>query len=275
MPRIPLEDTYVDVMRKALAASGADIAEIARRAEVTQEDAEKVLAGDFNDAVVRRLARHLRLHPDALCELARDEWYPKSPAFPTGFAAFSTAYKDMRVNSYLIWDERSRQAAAFDTGTDCSEMLDTLTSLRARLSYIFLTHTHPDHIAELGRLVAATGAEVWASEREPAPFEGARTFSPNAFFHIGPLSIKCMPTPGHTAGGTSYHVSNLSYPLVIAGDAIFSGSMGRSQTTLREAVTAINTHILSQTLDTVIACGHGPLTTVRQERKHNPFFARR
>ncbi|MDX2188001.1 MAG: MBL fold metallo-hydrolase [Opitutaceae bacterium] len=272
MPRLPLEDTYVDVMRKALAGLALPLEEVARRAEVPPEDAQAVLDGRFNEVVARRMARHLRLHPDALCKLASGSWYPRTPVFPAGFAAFSSRHGEMNVNSYLIWDERSRQAAAFDTGGDCTEMLEVLQSLKASLRYLFLTHTHPDHVADLERLVSATGTEVWASELEPAPYPSGRTFKENAFFHIGPFGIKCLSTPGHSVGGTTYYVTGLSYPLAVVGDAIFSCSMGRGNISHRDAVDGVVKKILTLPASTVLACGHGPLSTVGQERKHNPFF---
>ena len=96
------------------------------------------------------------------------------------------------MNSYLVWDARTRTAAAFDTGADCGAMLDLIATERLRLQMIFLTHTHDDHVADLARLAKETGAEVWASEREPADHPGARTFKENAHFHVGGIAIKTL-----------------------------------------------------------------------------------
>ena len=205
---------------------------------------------------------------------AAKTWYPAQPNFPAGFAAFNTAFEDITVNSYLIWDARSKTAAVFDTGASCEAMLDTIHAEKLTLQYIFLTHTHDDHIADLARLATDTKAEVWASEREPAPIATGKTFKENVHFHVGPLSIKTLLTSGHSPGLTTYYVSGLSWPLAVVGDAIFAGSMGGSSTHYDEQLRNNKDKILSMPKDTVLACGHGPLTTLGQEKQHNPFFAR-
>jgi glyoxylase-like metal-dependent hydrolase (beta-lactamase superfamily II) len=180
----------------------------------------------------------------------------------------------MTVNSYLVWDARTKLAAAFDTGADSTAMLDTIHAEGLTVPYIFITHTHDDHIADLHRLAAETKAEVWASEIEPAPFAGAKTFKENVHFHIGPLAIKTLFTGGHSPGMTTYYITGLSWPLAIVGDAIFASSMGGSVAHFADQYRNDVEKILTLPRDTVLACGHGPLTTVGQEKKHNPFFAR-
>ena len=274
MPLIPLEDNFTDVINKA--QRGLQITDdvLATRAEISAEELAAVKAGQPHFAIIRRLARHLRLHPDALEALARKAWYPAQVAFPRGFAMFNTAYEDMTVNSYLVWDPRSREAAAFDTGASATGMIETIAAERLRVRHVFLTHTHEDHVADLAALRAATGADVWMHEREPAP-DGVpvRTFAEGAFFHIGPLTIKPLLTSGHSPGQTTFFVTGLSWPLAICGDSIFASSMGGSPTHFAEQLDNNRTKILTLARDTVIAPGHGPLTTVAQERRHNPFFA--
>lgn len=275
MPRIPLEDNFEDVVNKAQAGLGISDQDLAARAEVSAEDLAAVKSGRPIDAVIRRVARHLRLDPNALEQLAHKRWYPRQPVFPRGFAAFNTPYGGMTVNSYLVWDPRDHLAAAFDTGASCQSMLDIVHAERLRLRYIFLTHTHADHVADLPRLAeGAREAEIWASEREPSDFPRARTFSENAHFHLGSIAIKTLATEGHSAGGTTYFVTGLSWPLAIVGDALFASSMGGSRAAFATQHRNVVRKILSLPRDTVIAPGHGPLTTVVQEKQHNPFFAR-
>jgi hydroxyacylglutathione hydrolase len=273
MARIPLEDNFDDVINKAQRGLKISDADLAQRAEVSAADLAAVKAGQPIDAVLRRVARHLRLSPDALEALAHKTWYPQQPNFPTGFAAFNTPYGDMTVNSYLIWDARTKIAAAFDTGASCQEMLDVLRAERLTLRTIFITHTHEDHIADLPRFVAETQADVWVGELEP-PLAGAKTFKENAHFHVGPLAVKTLLTSGHSPGGTTFYITGLSWPVAMVGDAIFASSMGGSATHFADQFSNNRSKILSLPNDTVLACGHGPLTTIAQEKRHNPFFAR-
>ncbi len=274
MARIPLEDNFNDVINKTQRGLKISDEDLADRAEVSLADLRAVKAGEALDTVLRRVARHLKLSPDALEALAHKRWYPQQPIFPSGFAAFNTVHEDMTVNSYVVWDARNKVAAAFDTGATCEPMLDLIHAERLSVRYIFITHTHPDHIADLTRLATETKAEVWASELEPAPHVGAKTFKENAHFHLGPIAIKTLLTCGHSPGMTTYYLTGLSWPLAIVGDAVFASSMGGSATHFADQCRHNREKILTLPRDTVLACGHGPVTTLGQEKLHNPFFAR-
>lgn len=274
MARIPLEDNFDDVINKAQRGWKISDADLAKRAEVSAEDLAAVKSGKPIDAVIRRVARHLRLSPNALEELAHKRWYPEQPLFPRGFAAFNTKYGDMTVNSYLVWDSRERIAAAFDTGATSQAMIDLIHAENLTLRYIFITHTHEDHIADLARLAGESKAEVWASEKEPVEHAGAKTFKENAHFHLGELAIKTLYTFGHSPGMTTFFITGLSWPLAVVGDSVFSASMGGSPEHFADQYRNNKEKILSLPRDTVLACGHGPLTTLGQEKEHNPFFAR-
>ncbi|MEY4814418.1 MAG: hypothetical protein RLZZ162_1491, partial [Verrucomicrobiota bacterium] len=142
MARIPLEDNFNDVINKTQRGLHITDADLAQRAEVTAEDLAAVKAGQPLDAVIRRVAFALKLSAAALEALAHKRWYPQQPIFPAGFAAFNTVHEDMTVNSYVIWDGRTRVAAAFDTGATCEPMLDLIRAERLSVHYIFITHTH-------------------------------------------------------------------------------------------------------------------------------------
>lgn len=273
MARIPLEDNFNDVINKAQRGLNISDEELAKRADVALEDLTAVKSGKPIDAVLRRVARHLRLSPAALEDLAYKRWYPQLPDFPKGFAVFNTPFEDMTVNSYLVWDGRAKVAVAFDTGANCQAMLDLIHAERLTVRYIFITHTHEDHIADLPRLAGETKAEVWASELEPAPIAGAKTFKENAHFHFGALSLKTLFTFGHSPGMTTFFISGLSWPLAVVGDSIFASSMGGSATHFADQYRNNREKIFTLPRDTVLACGHGPLTTLAQEKHHNPFFA--
>lgn len=273
MPLIPIEDNFNDVISKAQRGYGIPDAELVARAEITAEELAELKSGTPLLGPLRRLARHLKLSPDALEALAKKEGYPRAPIFPRGFAMFNTVHEDMTVNNYLVWDSKSREAAVIDTGADVENLLDFVTSERLRVKCILLTHTHDDHIAALPRLVEATGAEVWSSEREPVDFPGARTFAANAYFHLGVIAIKALSTWGHSPGQTTFYVQGLSWPLALCGDSLFSASVGGSPTHFVEQIKNTRARIFSLPKDTVIGPGHGPLTTLAHERKYNPFFA--
>jgi hydroxyacylglutathione hydrolase len=279
MSRIPLEDDFNDVINKAQRGLKFSDEQFAAKAGVSLEELQAVKAGDPDVAIIRRIARPLGLSASALETLAKKAWYPEQPLFPQGFAMFNTYFPnsrlnlDIRVNSYLVWDARTRTGAAFDTGANCFRMIDFIKTEKLVMLYVFLTHTHEDHVADLDRLACTTGATVWASEREPAPFHGSLRFKENASFSMGSLAIKTLLTSGHSPGQTTYYITGLSWPLAIVGDSLFASSMGGSEDHYPEQYDNNRKKIFSLPRNTVIAPGHGPLTTVAQELKHNPFFA--
>ncbi len=272
MRRIPLEDNFDDVINKAQRGLRLADDELARRAGLSPAALRALKGGAFDEAAARAVAPVLRLGADQLAALGRKAWYPQAPVFPRGFAMFNTAFEDMTVNSYLVWDAGTRVAAAFDTGATGEPMLGAIGAEKLTVRYLFLTHTHDDHVADAARLVAATRAEVWSSALEPFP--GGKTFRENQTFHIGDLAIKTLITSGHSPGQTTYFVTGLSWPLAICGDSMFASSMGGGLVSYEDQYRNNVEKIFTLPRDTVIAPGHGPLTTLAQEKQHNPFFAR-
>ncbi len=274
MPRIPIEDNFADVIGKAQRGWKITDEDLAKRAEITLADLAAIKAGEVNVAVIRRVSRHLRLNPDAMEILATQQFYPYAPDYKRGFAMFNTKYDDITVNSYLIWDTRTKSAAVFDTGASCDELLDLVKAEQLKVEYIFITHAHEDHIADLAKLQEATKAEVWINELESFEFPGIKRFKENAHFHIGSLAIKTLLTSGHSPGQTTYYITGLSWPLAVVGDSLFASSVGGSKTHFDEQLRTVRGKIFSLPADTVLACGHGPLTTLNQEKAYNPFFKR-
>jgi glyoxylase-like metal-dependent hydrolase (beta-lactamase superfamily II) len=273
MPLIPLEDNFDDVINKAQRGLQITDAELAQRAEVSAEDLAAVKGGEAKIPVLRRVARHLHLGPNSLEAHARQAWYPEIPVFPRGFAMFNTPFGDMTVNAYLAWDSKTREAVAFDTGADVEDMLAVIEADRLRLRYILITHNHPDHIAGLARLASAQPqAEIWAHRDEPIDHPQVQYFDEGVHFHIGKLTIKTLLTPGHSPGQTTFFLKGLSWPLAVVGDSLFASSIGGSPTHYRDQIRSNRRHIFTLPKDTVLAPGHGPLTTLAQEKKHNPVF---
>ena len=249
--RLPLEDNFDDIIGKA--ARGLRV---------------RLPTGPRDEAGLRSLAAALGLGADALVASYRQTWYPRDPQPIAGFAMCTTPFGDMTVNSYVVSDPATREAAAFDTGADGAGML----ALDVAIRQIFLTHIHGDHIGDLERLKRQTGARAFVNDREPVA--GAEPFPDSREFQIGSLRVQPRRTAGHTRGGTSYVVTGLARQLVMTGDALFAGSMGGALVDYREALQTNRENIFSLPADTVICPGHGPLSTVGEELQHNPFFAR-
>lgn len=265
---IPLEDNFNDIIGKAARGTGMTDAEIARQSGLSVETVAAVKDGLFDEAAVRKIAAVLGLGADALAALGRKDWSPLDPGTIDGLACFNTPFEDMTVNSYVVWDPETKEAAAFDTGADCSGML----GLPVKIGQILITHSHGDHIVDLQRLKEATGAPAFASEREPV--DGAESFADGRTFRIGRLTVEARRTSGHARGGISYYITGLAKPLVIAGDAIFAGSMGGGMVSYAEALETGRSGLMTLPDETVVCPGHGPLTTIGQEKTHNPFFSK-
>lgn len=269
MGSIPLEDSFSDIVGKAQRGLKISDADVAARAGITGDSLAAVKGGKADEAALRKLAPVLNLAAEALVQSAKKGWYPPTLQV-NGLAQFNTQYEDMTVNSYLVWDPKSKEAAAFDTGADCGAMLQLAQESKLAVKQILLTHTHPDHIADLARLKKETGARVYLSNLESA--SGAEGFSAGKTFQIGSLKVETRQTSGHSVGGITYVVSGLERPVAIVGDALFAGSMGGGMISYADALANNRKHIFSLPDDTVICPGHGPLTTVREEKRNNPFY---
>lgn len=269
MGSIPLEDNFSDIVGKAQRGLKLSDADLAARSGVPAAAIERIKGGTVDEAALRKLAPALGLAPDALVQSARKGWCP--PALQVnGLAQFNTPYEDMTVNSYLVWDAKTRDAAAFDTGADITGMLAVAKERGVTIKLILLTHTHGDHVAALDRLKKETAAPAYVSELEPV--QGAQNFKAGKSFEVGSLKIETRQTAGHSVGGITYVISNLERPVAIIGDALFAGSMGGGIISWSDALANNRKHIFSLPDDTILCPGHGPLTTVREEKRHNPFY---
>lgn len=268
---IPLEDNFTDVLSKAKRGLRLSNSELARRAGVAETDLSSAFSGLVNEIVLRKLAAGLGLGSDPLIALARQAWRPNDPGSIPGLDCFTAPHGETSVNAFLVTDPSSKQAVVFDTSMDARPMVQFATDHRLKIVLILLTHAHIDHVADLDQLKAKTGAMAWASEREPV--SGASAFPDGRQFDVGALRISTRRTSGHARGGVTYVVEGLSRRIALVGDAIFAGSMGGGLVDYQEALRTNGTEIMSLPDDSVICPGHGPLTTVGEERAHNPFAA--
>jgi glyoxylase-like metal-dependent hydrolase (beta-lactamase superfamily II) len=268
--KIPLEDNFNDVLGKAQRGLQLSDEQLAQKAGVLVADVTRAKEGQFDEAAVRKLAPILNLKADALVALAKKAWYPKETGEVPGLASFTTTYGDVTVNSFLIWDPKTNQGAAFDTGADCSDMAKFAADNGIKIQMILLTHTHPDHIADLARLKSVTQAAAFVCKLEA--IDGAETFEVSRKFTVGPLKIDTRQTSGHSRGGVTYVVSGLPNRVAVVGDSMFASSMGGGGVSYSDALRNNREQILTLPDDTILCPGHGPLTTVGEEKQHNPFF---
>lgn len=267
--KISLEDFCEDIVGKAMRGTDTSIEALADRSHVSVTAIQALLRGEGDGATARAVAPSLNLDPDKLADSLRERWYPE-PRELEGLFMTNTPYHDMRVNAYLVWDAASKEGAIFDTGSDATGLIRQAQRLEIKVSEVFLTHTHKDHIMDLASVRDAFEAVVHVGEREPLP--DADLVKHGDRFNIGSLSVTARLTWGHSEGGVTYLVEGLADPLAIVGDAIFAGSMGGGMVSYADALRCNREEILSLPDETILCPGHGPLTTVGEEKQHNPFF---
>ena len=266
---IPLEDNFADVLGKAMAGTGLDESAAGKRAGLEAAQVRALLEGRFEEDAARALASVLGLEAEALVRLGRGDYRPEVPD-TRNLAQVTTTFGSMTVNAYVLWDTESRGAAIFDTGAEAGPILDLISREQLEVAGIFLTHSHADHIYALAELQGALGVDAWSSQFEPV--RGTNNFRPGEVFNAGRHFIRTRHTPGHSAGGTTFVIEGKKMSAAIVGDALFAGSTGGIRGNYAEALQTIQREILSLPENTIICPGHGPMTTVGQEKASNPFF---
>lgn len=267
---IPLEDNSTDVLGKALRGQKLSVHAAAARAGLDTAAVTRLITGHFEEGPARALAAALKLNADALVRLATRGYAP-DVSCPPAIIAVTTPYSDMTVNTYIVHDLKSRDAAIFDTGADAKPLLDAVRSSGLNVVAIFLTHSHADHIHALSTLKRELGVEAWSSELEPV--RGTNTFRPGDLFNAGQHFIRTRLTPGHSVGGTTFVIEGPILQAAVVGDALFAGSIGGVHDDYNKTLATIRREILGLRDDTILCPGHGPLTTVALEKANNPFLA--
>jgi len=265
---LPLEDFFNDVINKAQRGLGFSNEKLAADAKVSVDALLAVKDGALDADTISKVAPVLNLHAASLLAMANNQWHPAPVELP-GLAQFNTEFEDMTVNAYVVWDSNTREAIAFDSGATAEPMVEFLKAKDLKLTAVYLTHTHPDHIADLATL-RENGEPLYACAREP--WNEAELFECGQTFSLGKLKIETRQTHGHSVGGTTYFITGLAHPVAIVGDAIFASSMGGGAISFTDALATNRSEIFTLPDDTIICPGHGPLTSVSEEKQHNPFY---
>lgn len=193
-------------------------------------------------------------------------------------------------NCYILADPEQREAVLIDPGEEADLFLRRLRTERLDLQAVWLTHAHLDHILGVRQVVETTGVPVylhpadrplydgisnqgqWLGYRDlepPPPPDG--TLAPGESVTVGHLSFEVRHVPGHSPGSVAF----VGHDLAVVGDALFAGSIGRTDLPGGDAETllqSIREQLLSLPDATMVYAGHGPETTIGRERATNPFL---
>ena len=199
-------------------------------------------------------------------------------------------------NLYILWDEATRDAVVVDPGmmreAEREMVSDFIQGQKLNVKHILLTHLHLDHVTGARWLADVTGADVCGSvldaqlgrelpeqvaqfhlkiQAEPLTID--RNLADGDTIPLGEEVIQVLHVPGHSPGGLAFYLPQSG--LLIGGDTIFNGSVGRTDLMggdMAQLITSIREKILPLPDETVIASGHGPTTTIADEKRCNPFL---
>jgi hydroxyacylglutathione hydrolase len=266
--KIALEDLFEDIIGKAQCGLKLSDEEVVAKAKLAPATLNRLRGGSGARAEVDALAKALGLKADALWESFQRSWEPE-PVSLDGLEQINTDLLGMTVNSYLVWDPSSRICALFDAGIEPATLFGIRERNSLKLESIFITHTHEDHVAALDEIGARSSAKVFAPAQELV--SGATAVKEGNRFEIGKLTVEARLTNGHSPGGISYVIEGLATPVALVGDSLFAGSMGGAPNAYALALKNNREKLMTLPAETILCPGHGPMTTVGEERQHNPF----
>ncbi len=194
----------------------------------------------------------------------------------------------LQVNCFIVGCSKTREAMVVDPGDDGQKILDLLRQEKLQLKTVVNTHGHFDHIGANRLLVEATGAELLIHEKDVPLMANAiqhaalyglnttaspppsRTLAGGDRFWVGELEVSVLHTPGHSPGGICLLVGGHLF----SGDSLFAGSVGRTDLPGGDHDTLIDgvrKQLLVLPEETRVHPGHGPDTTIGEEKRSNPF----
>ncbi len=197
----------------------------------------------------------------------------------------------LQCNCSVIGDEGTREAIVIDPGDDIEQVLALMRKHQLQVKQIVVTHAHIDHVGGAMKLRAATRAPIllnqndyallkmldmqaaWIGVPSPGPVQIDQSLEQADTINAGSHTAQVLHTPGHTEGSIC-----LYFPAerkLIAGDTLFAGSIGRTDLpggSYEKILHSLHDSVLALPDDTVVVPGHGPLTTIGEERESNPFL---
>lgn len=275
--RAPLEDELGDVLEKALRHSGLSEAEAARRAGLDVGRLRDAIdyRYDFTPAELGRLAGVLGLNEQGVLAVAGGRYpLPEICGLPFCLYPLRMPHGIGVANAYIVAGCSSSQGLLFDTGHDAEALRRAWPPAIRSLEAVFITHGETEHTGGLAGLRRDLG-RVPAFGPGEAGLEGVTATAEGTRLRFGPLEITVLSTPGHAEAHNCYLVQSREarsgVPLLVSGDLIFAGSVGGGYYCHRRLATHLRRLLDELPEDTVIAPGHGPLTTIKNERRFNPF----
>ncbi|MEW6110421.1 MAG: MBL fold metallo-hydrolase [Nitrospirota bacterium] len=194
----------------------------------------------------------------------------------------------LQSNCYIIYDEKSLEAIVVDPGDEPEKIISVIEDKKLKINYIVCTHGHFDHIGAVANLKEKTGAkiiinkndiEIYMSAKDQAAFWGydiEQPPEPDIYvmegdeIFCGNLKFQVLHTPGHSPGGISLYGENI----ILTGDTVFAGSVGRTDFyggSIEELKKSFR-RIISLPPETRILPGHGEWTKIIEEKKSNFFI---
>ncbi len=268
-----LEDDFCDIIEKARVGLGISYDVLSKSTNIPEDRLVSLESGgcipDAGD--VSLLSNALRLDGGKLSDIAFGRWKPEVfPKFLNDYViTIDGNLGGYGVKAYTLFDKISNRAVLIDTASNPETILSTIKKLKLSLKSIYITHFHTDHTGGLDRILEVFPAQVYSGRKSPFNSSAGHILKDGDVFEFGNSAIECIKTPGHTSESFCYKYNGVCF----VGDTLFAGSIGRSNPSslYSKHLESVNRKILSLPGDTVILPGHGPATTVGEEREHNPF----
>lgn len=275
--RLPLEDEVGDILEKAMRRLGLGPEQVATRARVPAERIRDAIdyRGAFSCEELGRLAAVLELNDVGLCALAAGR-YPLPDLGPLPFCIWPLrAPHGVGVaNAYLVAESGATHGLLFDSGADLADLESAWPKRITRVDAVFLTHLEQEHTGGLCGVLERFGAEVAYVPAGVTVRCGAE-LREGELRRFGALAVTAYSTPGHAAAHNCYLIEErgrkLGPSVLVSGDLVFAGSVGGAYFSGEQLHAQVRRMLTTLPRATVIAPGHGPMTTADNELRYNPF----